>query len=208
MGLCCRSSTKRVGGALLWVATALPFVPAAVLAWPRRWFLLDLAAQASNWFIGVGLLLSVLLLASRSWRRAAVAGAGTLLSFCVYSAVVKPSRLPIADPLPASQRLRIVSFNAYTPTISDHSAFLSWALEHDPDLIAIVEGPLMPESCSQRLRDRGYTSVAHPVREYAPLWSRLPVRLFREYWEGATMTPGGVNPFLVEMRDGSAVAIC
>jgi hypothetical protein len=110
--------------------------------------------------------------------------------------------------VPGSQRLRIVSLNAYVPFVDDHHPFVKWALEREPDLIAIVEGPLFPESCNQLLRDRGYTPATIWRREYAPLWSRLPVREFREYWTGASMTPGGVNPFLVEMPDGQQVAIC
>ena len=187
---------------------AVPVAPTLVLAWPKRPFVLDLAAQASQWFIAFGLLLTVILLATRHWRQAAAGGALTLLSLCVYSAVVKPTRLPEPLPSPGSYRLRIASFNAYVPFVQDHTAFLQWALERNPDLIAIVEGPLTPESCNDVLRDRGYTAVAHHMREYAPLWSRHPVRIFREYWSGAAMTPGGVNPFLIEMPDGQAVAIC
>jgi endonuclease/exonuclease/phosphatase (EEP) superfamily protein YafD len=187
---------------------AVTFIPGLVLAFPNRWFVLDLAGQMSNLFIWFGILLTLILVISRNWRRVIVAGIGTIFSLGVYTTVVKPPRVAPTDPVPGSQRLKVVSFNAYVPFVTDHSAFLKWALDHDPDVIIIVEGPLAPESLNQHLRDRGYKSDVVTTRFYAPLWSKHPLRVFREYWDGASMTPGGVNPFLIQMPDGQAVAIC
>ena len=208
MGPSWRRKLRYAGRGLLWAALAVPLVPAFVIAWPRRWFVLDLAAHASHWFIYFGLLVAIILFATRRWRHAAVAGAGTMISLIVFASVVKPTRLPEPVPLPGSQRLRIVAFNAYATSVSNHDPFLRWALAQDPHLIAIVDGPLFPATCNQLLRDRGYRLATIWRRGNAPLWSRLPVRVFGEYWTGATMSPGGVNPFLVEMPDGQQVAIC
>lgn len=202
-----KATNRLMGRALLWLTLALPFVPALVLSWPGRWFVFDVIAQISNVFIWFGLFWTLVILFLRRWRFAMIAGAGTFLSLAAYATVVKPVRVPPVDPAPQSQRLRIVSFNAYVPFVSDHSLFLKWALAHDPDVIAIVEGPLVPESCNQILYERGYHPQVIPQRVYGPLWSKWPTRVFREYWDGAPMTPGGVNPFLIEMPNGQPLAI-